>query len=220
MQTAGLALHTDKYQINMMYAHWINGSHRTKAVFEGYFRKLPFGNGYAVFAGLERIVHYIESLRFSDDDIAYLAKQEEKYQPEFLEELRRFRFTGNIYSMKEGALVFPNQPLIRVEGSIFETQLVETALLNFMNFQTLIATKLLVYARWLATTPCWSSERDGRRRRMPRSGGHVRLMSRDSMPRPTCWPARSSAYQRKARMPTPGFRRSAVSRKHSISMPR
>ncbi|MCT1398696.1 nicotinate phosphoribosyltransferase [Paenibacillus sp. p3-SID867] len=141
MLTAGLALHTDKYQINMMYAHWINGSHRTRAVFEAYFRKLPFGNGYAVFAGLERIVHYIESLRFSDEDIAYLAKQEEKYKPEFLEELRRFRFLGNIHSMKEGALVFPNEPLIRVEGTIFETQLVETALLNFMNFQTLIATK-------------------------------------------------------------------------------
>lgn len=141
MLTAGLALHTDKYQINMMYAHWINGSHHTRAVFEGYFRKLPFGNGYAVFAGLERIVHYIESLRFSEDDIAYLAKQEEKYKPEFLEELRRFRFQGNIHSMKEGALVFPNEPLIRVEGTIFETQLVETALLNFMNFQTLIATK-------------------------------------------------------------------------------
>ncbi|VTR58176.1 nicotinate phosphoribosyltransferase [Actinobacillus pleuropneumoniae] len=86
-------------------------------------------------------MHYIESLRFSDEDIAYLAKQEEKYKPEFLEELRRFRFQGNIHSMKEGALVFPNEPLIRVEGTIFETQLVETALLNFMNFQTLIATK-------------------------------------------------------------------------------
>lgn len=141
MMTAGLALHTDKYQINMMYAHWINGSHNTKAVFEAYFRKLPFGNGYAVFAGLERIVNYIQSLSFSDDDIAYLAKQEEQYKPEFLEELRRFRFKGSIHAMKEGALVFPNEPLIRVEGTIFETQLVETAILNFMNFQTLIATK-------------------------------------------------------------------------------
>lgn len=141
MQTAGLALHTDKYQINMMYAHWINGSHRTRAVFEAYFRKLPFGNGYAVFAGLERIVNYIESLRFSEEDIAYLAKQEENYKPEFLDELRSFRFRGSIHSMPEGALVFPNEPLIRVEGTIFETQLVETAILNFMNFQTLIATK-------------------------------------------------------------------------------
>ncbi|NMO96250.1 nicotinate phosphoribosyltransferase [Paenibacillus lemnae] len=138
---AGLALHTDKYQINMMYAHWMNGSHQTKAVFEAYFRKLPFGNGYAVFAGLERIVNYINDLRFSEEDIAYLAKQEEAYDAAFLEELRTFTFQGSIHAMKEGALVFANEPLIRVEGRIFETQLVETAILNFMNFQTLIATK-------------------------------------------------------------------------------
>ncbi|UNK16625.1 nicotinate phosphoribosyltransferase [Paenibacillus sp. N3/727] len=141
MKTAGLALHTDKYQINMMYAHWINGSHHTKAVFEAYFRKLPFGNGYAVFAGLERIVNYIEGLHFTEEDIFYLSKQEEKYDKAFLDELRRFRFGGSIHAMKEGALVFPNEPLITVEGTIFETQLVETAILNFMNFQTLIATK-------------------------------------------------------------------------------
>ncbi len=141
MQTAGLALHTDKYQINMMYAHWVNRSHQQKAVFEAYFRKLPFGNGYAVFAGLERIVHYIANLRFTDDDIKYLSEQEENYDSAFLEELRQFHFCGNMYSMREGALVFPNEPLIRVEGTIMETQLVETALLNFMNFQTLIATK-------------------------------------------------------------------------------
>ncbi|AWB44384.1 nicotinate phosphoribosyltransferase [Paenibacillus sp. CAA11] len=141
MQTASLALHTDKYQINMIYAHWINGSHQRRAVFEAYFRKLPFGNGYAVFAGLERIVNYIKNLRFTEEDIAFLAKQEENYKPEFLEMLRGFRFQGDLYSMKEGALVFPNEPLVRVEGTIMEAQLIETALLNFMNFQTLIATK-------------------------------------------------------------------------------
>ncbi|HEY2491428.1 MAG TPA: nicotinate phosphoribosyltransferase [Paenibacillus sp.] len=141
MQTMGLALHTDKYQINMMYAHWYGGTHQRKAVFEAYFRKLPFGNGYAVFAGLERIVHYIANLRFSEEDIRYLSEQEENYDSAFLEELRQFHFRGTIHSMKEGALVFPSEPLIRVEGTMMETQLVETALLNFMNFQTLIATK-------------------------------------------------------------------------------
>ncbi|MEK4510403.1 nicotinate phosphoribosyltransferase [Paenibacillus anaericanus] len=141
MQSENLALHTDKYQINMMYAHWINGTHLRKAVFEAYFRKLPFGNGFAVFAGLERIVKYISNLRFTEDDLSYLAKQEENYKPEFLELLRDFRFRGTMHSMQEGAVVFPNEPLIRIEGTILETQLVETALLNFMNFQTLIATK-------------------------------------------------------------------------------
>lgn len=141
MQNEHLALHTDKYQINMIYAHWINGSHNRKAVFEAYFRKLPFGNGYAVFAGLERIAEYIRNLRFTDRDLRYLAEQEENYKPEFLELLRNFRFRGNLLSFREGDICFPNEPLIRVEGTIMETQLIETAMLNFMNFQTLIATK-------------------------------------------------------------------------------
>ncbi|MHA6529092.1 nicotinate phosphoribosyltransferase [Paenibacillus sp. BAC0078] len=136
-----LALHTDKYQINMMYAHWMNGSHKRKAVFEAYIRKLPFGNGFAVFAGLERIVQYIGGLRFTEEDVRYLSEQEENYAPAFLEELLQFHFQGSIHSMKEGALVFPEEPLIRVEGTIMEAQLVETAILNFMNYQTLIATK-------------------------------------------------------------------------------
>lgn len=141
MQSSGVVLHTDKYQINMMYAHWIHGTHNKKAVFEAFFRKLPFGNGYTVYAGLERIVAYIRNLRFEESDLAYLREQEENYDPAFLEELRNFRFQGTIYSVKEGALVFPNEPLIRVEGRMLEAQLVETALLNYMNYQTLIATK-------------------------------------------------------------------------------
>ncbi|USG64905.1 nicotinate phosphoribosyltransferase [Brevibacillus ruminantium] len=141
MLSPGLALHTDKYQINMMYAHWVQGTHNRKAVFEAFFRKLPFGNGYAVFAGLERIVKYVEDLRFEDSDLEYLREQEENYDPAFLEELRNFRFTGTLYSVREGSLVFPGEPLVRVESRIFEAQLIETALLNFMNYQTLIATK-------------------------------------------------------------------------------
>jgi nicotinate phosphoribosyltransferase len=124
-----------------MYAHWKNGTHNKRRVFEAYFRKLPFGNGFAVFAGLERIVHYINQLRFTDREIAYLAEQEENYDPGFLEELRELRFTGNLRSVKEGTLVFPNEPLIQVEARVIEAQLLETALLNFMNYQTLIATK-------------------------------------------------------------------------------
>ncbi|MBD0382617.1 nicotinate phosphoribosyltransferase [Paenibacillus sedimenti] len=141
MNYDNLTLHTDKYQINMMYAHWLQGSHKEKAVFEVYFRKLPFGNGYAVFAGLERIVHYIRNLRFGDEEIAYLRTQEENYREAFLDELRQFKFNGNLHAVPEGTLVFPNVPLVRVEASVFEAQLVETALLNFMNYQTLVATK-------------------------------------------------------------------------------
>jgi nicotinate phosphoribosyltransferase len=141
MSYTNLTLHTDKYQINMMYAHFLQGTMNDKAVFETSFRKLPFGNGFAVFAGLERIVDYIRSLHFGDEEIAYLRTQEENYKEEFLDALREFRFTGNIYSVEEGTLVFPGEPLICVEARIFEAQLVETAILNVMNYQTLIATK-------------------------------------------------------------------------------
>jgi nicotinate phosphoribosyltransferase len=125
----------------MMYAHFLNGSYQDKAVFEGYFRKLPFGNGYAVFAGLQRIVDYIFSIRFGDEEIAYLQTQEENYTPEFLDELRRFRFRGDISCVPEGTLVFANEPLLRVEARVFEAQFIETAILNFLNYQTLVATK-------------------------------------------------------------------------------
>ncbi|WP_127579381.1 nicotinate phosphoribosyltransferase [Paenibacillus koleovorans] len=141
MDGQSLTLHTDKYQINMMYAHWKQGTMRDKAVFEAYFRKLPFGNGFAVFAGLERIVRYMESLRFGEAELAYLAEQEERYEPAFLEELRAFRFSGSLHAVEEGTPVFAGVPLVRVEASVFEAQLIETALLNFMNYQTLIATK-------------------------------------------------------------------------------
>lgn len=141
MNYGNLTLHTDKYQINMMYAHWVQKSLDQKATFEAFFRKLPFGNGYAVFAGLERIVQYINQIKFTDEDLNYLRQQEEGYDEGFLMELSNFRFTGDIYSVPEGTLVFQNEPLIRVEARIFEAQLIETALLNFMNFQTLIATK-------------------------------------------------------------------------------
>lgn len=136
-----LTLHTDKYQINMMYAHWVNGTLNKRRVFEAYFRKLPFENGFAVFAGLERIVNYINSLHFSESDIEYLAEQEENYDPAFLEELRNFKFTGNMFMVKEGTIVFANEPLVRIDGRVFEAQLIETAILNFLNYQTLIATK-------------------------------------------------------------------------------
>src|SRR5690625_3371857 len=141
MNNGNSALHTDKYQLNMMYAYWKNNTHNRKVVFEAYFRKNPFKNGYTVFAGLERIVHYINELAFTEDDVRYLATQEGNYDPAFLDELRNFKFTGNMYAVQEGEIVFPNEPLIRVEARVFEAQLIETALLNFMNYQTLIATK-------------------------------------------------------------------------------
>ncbi|MFF5996636.1 nicotinate phosphoribosyltransferase [Lysinibacillus sp. KU-BSD001] len=135
-----LTLHTDLYQINMAESYWAEGIHNRKAVFELYFRKLPFGNGYAVFAGLERMLDYLKNFRFTASDIAYL-REELGYKDDFLNYLKDIRFTGSMYSMVEGELVFANEPIARIEAPLVEAQLVETALLNIVNFQTLIATK-------------------------------------------------------------------------------
>jgi nicotinate phosphoribosyltransferase len=135
-----LALHTDLYQINMAETYWRDGIHNKRAIFELYFRKLPFGNGYAIFAGLEKIIDFIENFRFSADDLEFL-KNEVGYKDDFLEFLKDMRFTGTIRSMKEGELVFGNEPILRVDAPLAQAQLMETALLNIVNYQTLIATK-------------------------------------------------------------------------------
>ena len=135
-----LTLHTDLYHINMMQTYWELGRADLHAVFECYFREMPFNHGYAVFAGLERLVNYLENLTFSDSDIAYL-RGLEVYPEGFLEYLQNFEFKATVRSAREGELVFANEPLIQVEGPLAHCQLVETALLNMVNFQTLIATK-------------------------------------------------------------------------------
>ena len=138
-QDDSLTLHTDLYQINMMQTYFELGRHQRQAVFEVFFREMPFKNGYAVFAGLERMVDYLNNLKFSETDIAYL--RELDYPEDFLNYLKELRFTGTVRTMQEGQLAFANEPLVQVEGSLAECQLVETAILNIINFQTLIATK-------------------------------------------------------------------------------
>ncbi|MGL9772208.1 nicotinate phosphoribosyltransferase [Enterococcus sp. DIV0996a] len=135
-----LTLHTDLYQINMMQTYWELDRADKHAVFECYFREMPFNHGYAVFAGLERLVDYLENLTFTDTDIAYL-REMAVYPEGFLTYLREFKFKATVRSVREGELVFANEPLIQVEGPLAHCQLVETALLNMVNFQTLIATK-------------------------------------------------------------------------------
>ena len=134
-----LTLHTDLYQINMMQVFFNKGIHNKRAVFEAYFRKVPFENGYAVFAGLERIVRYLENLSFSDSDLSYL--EELGYPEEFLDYLKNLKMELTVKSAKEGDLVFANEPLVQIEGPLAQCQLVETAILNIINYQTLVATK-------------------------------------------------------------------------------
>lgn len=135
-----LAVHTDLYQINMVESYWADNMHNRRAVFEVYFRDMPFGNGYAVFAGLERMLEYLRDFRFTESDLQYL-EEEVGYDKDFIAYLRDLRFTGDVYSVVEGELVFANEPLVRVEAPLAEAQLIETALLNIINYQTLIATK-------------------------------------------------------------------------------
>mgnify|MGYP002650127484 CR=1 FL=1 len=133
-------LHTDLYQLNMIETYWRKGIDQKKAIFEVFFRDLPFDNGYAIFAGLERLVSYINKLKFTETDLEYL-RDEVGYKDDFIDYLRNFKFTATIRSVVEGEVVFNKEPLIQVEGPLVDCQLVETAILNIVNYQTLIATK-------------------------------------------------------------------------------
>lgn len=134
------ALMTDLYQLTMLAGYLEHDMHEKPASFDLFFRNNPFQGSYAVFAGLEPALRYLEQLRFTTDDLAYL-KSLNIFQPHFFDFLRRFRFRCKVTAPAEGTVVFANEPLVTVEGLLAEAQLVETALLNIINFQTLIATK-------------------------------------------------------------------------------
>ncbi len=130
---------TDYYELTMAQGYYLSGMHQHTATFDYFFRKVPFDGGYVIFAGLKELIETIKHFRFSEEEIEYLVK--EGFSDEFIHYLKTFQFTGNIYSVKEGEIVFPGEPIVRVEGSLLETQLIETLLLNILNFQSLIATK-------------------------------------------------------------------------------
>jgi nicotinate phosphoribosyltransferase len=133
------ALMTDLYELTMMQGYFRYGMHH-RAVFDMFFRRQPFNGGFAVFAGLDDLLETLTTMRFSGEDIDYLRTLGLFDEP-FLEYLRDFRFTGDLWAVPEGTLVFPQEPLIRVHTSILEAQLIESILLNTVNFQTLVATK-------------------------------------------------------------------------------
>lgn len=133
------ATYTDQYQLAMAQVYFENGQKDHTAVFDYYFRNLPFEGGYAIFAGLEDLLDIIENLKFSKEDLAYLKEQD--YSEGFLDYLKNFHFSGTIIAAKEGDVLFPNSPILQVEANIIEAQIIETILLNLLNFQTLIATK-------------------------------------------------------------------------------
>lgn len=143
---SGFALMTDLYQLTMAYAYWKNGLHNRRAVFHLFYRKAPFSLPYTVTAGLELAADYIQNFRFTAEDVQYLggltgSDDKPLFDEGFLNYLQRMQFACNVDAIPEGVLSFPDQPLVRVEGPILQCQLLETILLNQINFSTLIATK-------------------------------------------------------------------------------
>jgi len=141
------ALFTDFYELTMAQGYWKNNMNH-QVVFDMFFRRQPFNGGFSVFAGLENLIDAITDFSFSDSDIQYLRSQN-IFEEGFLDFLKDFRFTGDMYAFKEGSIIFPQEPIVRIHANLIEAQIVEGLVLNIINFQSLIATKT---ARvWLAS---------------------------------------------------------------------
>ena len=141
-----LALLTDLYQLTMAYGYWKSGRADVQSVFHLFFRKNPFRGGYAIAAGLEPIIEILQDFRFDQQDLAYLASltgndDQPLFEPDFLSYLGKLQFNCDVDAVPEGTVVFPHEPLLRIKGPIVQCQILETLLLNTINFQTLIATR-------------------------------------------------------------------------------
>lgn len=151
MSTLNLTLLTDLYELTMMQGYFKNNNHDV-VVFDAFYRNNPCDGGYAICAGLAQVIDYIEQLHFDADDIAYL-RSLGIFEDDFLAYLGSFHFSGDIYAVPEGSVIFPREPLIKVIAPIMEAQLIETAILNILNHQSLIATK--------AARVCYAAQGDG-----------------------------------------------------------
>jgi len=139
-------LFTDLYELTMMQGYWREGIHRRRACFEMFFRRLPFGGGYAVAAGIADVAIFLNGLHFTATDLDHL-RSLGMFSADFLAYLRDWRFTGNVDAVPEGSCVFPYEPVVRVCAPLDQGQVIESALLNAVNFQTLIATKAMRICR-------------------------------------------------------------------------
>ena len=140
MSKRNLTLLTDLYELTMMQGYFYAKDANETVIFDAFYRDNPDGNGFAIAAGLEQVIEYIEDLHFDPEDIDYL-RSTGIFKEDFLEYLRGFHFSGDIYAIPEGSIMFPREPMIKVIAPIMEAQLVETAILNIINHQSLIATK-------------------------------------------------------------------------------
>lgn len=135
-----LTMLMDFYELTMSNGYFVKGLKDQKVVFDMFYRKNPDDGGFVIFAGLEQFIKYVQNLSFSDNDIEYL-RSKKIFDEEFLEYLRNFKFTGDIYAVPEGTVVYPNTPLVTVVAPLIDAQLIETMLLLTVNHQSLIATK-------------------------------------------------------------------------------
>ena len=135
-----LSLLTDLYQLTMLQGYFEEKQANETVIFDMFFRNNPHSGGYSVCAGLQQVIEYIEGLHFADEDISYL-KTLNLFSDKFLSYLKDFKFTGDIYAIPEGSVIFPKEPIMKIVAPIMEAQLIETALLNIINHQSLIATK-------------------------------------------------------------------------------
>ena len=134
-----LALLSDFYEFTMSNGFFAKNMSQKIAFFDVFFRKIPDDGGYAIFAGLEQVIEYIKNLHFDEDDINFLRKTN-KFSEDFLNYLSNFKFSGDVWAVPEGTVVFPNEPLITVRAPIIEAQILETYILLVVNHQSLIAT--------------------------------------------------------------------------------
>ncbi|MFP4503182.1 MAG: nicotinate phosphoribosyltransferase [Cyclobacteriaceae bacterium] len=132
-------IYTDHYELSMSQGYFLNGRSETPATFDYFFRKNPFSGGFVVFAGLQDLLDTLENLHFDEESLRYLASI--GFHDNFIDYLSDFRFTGDIYAPPEGELVFPHEPVVRIDGNLIEAQILETLVLNILNFESLIATK-------------------------------------------------------------------------------
>ena len=135
-----LTMLSDFYEFTMANGYYENGMKETTAVFDAFYRKNPDGGGYAIFAGLNDIISYIKNLHFTEEDIEFFKSQGD-FSEGFLDYLRNFKFTGDVYAFPEGSVMFPGEPIVTVKAPIIECSIIETYLLLSMNFNSLIATK-------------------------------------------------------------------------------
>lgn len=152
MDRQNLTLLTDLYELTMMQGYFRNKTQNETVIFDAFYRNNPGDGGYAIACGLEQVIQYVQELHFSQEDIAYL-RSLHIFEEDFLAYLADFHFSGDIYAIPEGTVIFPREPLVKVVAPIMEAQLMETAILNIINHQSLIATK--------AARVCYAARGDG-----------------------------------------------------------